>query len=198
MQMAIAAKRHLGVGLPFIGGNLLTTGALAYVAPPKVLKTDQALQAAIAGTMVLGDWTKLIGLLNHLVCLLLMPVTSMYEVYTISDASRQARVGLDEPIVRTPRGVTALQAWLVQVRTVAGTTALSAALQLGRAFLISRSVLGPAPQRWRAGGGKQKQKTEGGAGGPGFKLGNPPLPALGQVVGDTLGSGPDVATWVRA
>jgi len=40
MQMAIAAKRHLGVGLPFIGGNLLTTGALAYVAPPKVLKTD--------------------------------------------------------------------------------------------------------------------------------------------------------------
>ena len=68
----------------------------------------------------------------------------------------------------------------------------------GRAFLISRSVLGPAPQRWRAGGGKQKQKTAGGAGGPGFKLGNPPLPALGQVVGDTLGSGPDVATWVRA
>ena len=133
MQMAIAAKRHLGVGLPFIGGNLLTTGALAYVAPPKVLKTDQALQAAIAGTMVLGDWTKLIGLLNHLVCLLLMPVTSMYEVYTISDASRQARVGLDEPIVRTPRGVAALQAWLVQVRTVAGTTALSAALQLRRA-----------------------------------------------------------------
>ena len=133
MQMAIAAKRHLGVGLPFIGGNLMTTGALAYVAPPKVLKTDQSLQAAIAGTMVLGDWTKLIGLLNHLVCLMLMPVTSMYEVYTISDASRQARVGLDEPIVRTPRGVAALQAWLIQVRTVAGTTALSAALQLRRA-----------------------------------------------------------------
>ena len=57
-------------------------------------------------------------------------------------------------------------------------------------------MLGPAPQRWRAGGGKQKQKTEGGAGGPGFKLGNPPLPALGLVVGETLGSGPDVATWV--
>ena len=36
--------------------------------------------------------------------------------------------------------------------------------RLGRAFLISRSVLGPAPQRWRAGGGKQKQKTKGGPG----------------------------------
>ena len=40
----------------------------------------------------------------------------------------------------------------------------------GRAFLISRSVLGPAPQRWRAGGGKQKQKTENRrGGGPGAR-----------------------------
>ena len=37
-------------------------------------------------------------------------------------------------------------------------------LRTGGAFLISRSVLGPAPQRWRAGGGKQKQKQRGGPG----------------------------------
>ena len=68
--------------------------------------------------------------------------------------------------------------------------------------MISRSVGGPAPQRWRAGGGKQKQKTDRGAGGRGMKKQKltplAPRPPLGQVVGDTLGSGPDVATWVRA
>ena len=38
--------------------------------------------------------------------------------------------------------------------------------RLGRGFLISRRVPGPAPQRWRAGGRKQKQKTKRGARGP--------------------------------
>jgi len=37
---------------------------------------------------------------------------------------------------------------------------------LGRAVLISRRVPGPAPHKWRAGGKKQKQKTDWGARGP--------------------------------
>ena len=80
MRMAVAAKRSLGVSAKFIGGKLLTTGALAYVEPEKVLRTDGALQDAIAGKLTLADWTKLVGLLNHLVCILLMPYYIMYDV----------------------------------------------------------------------------------------------------------------------
>ena len=56
----------------FIGGSILTVGALAYVSPEKVLRTDGALQAAIEGKITVAEWVKLVGLLNHLVCILLM------------------------------------------------------------------------------------------------------------------------------
>ena len=48
------------------------------------------------GTMLLADWTKLVGLLNHLMCVLLMPYYVMYDVYTISDECRRAKVALDQ------------------------------------------------------------------------------------------------------
>ena len=133
MRMAVAAKRSLGVSAKFIGGKLLTTGALAYVEPEKVLRTDGALQDAIAGKLTLAEWTKLVGLLNHLVCILLMPYYIMYDVYDISDACRDARLGPDDAIVTTPKGIKALRRWLAQLRSTAGTTALSAAFALRRA-----------------------------------------------------------------
>ena len=133
MRMAVAAKRSLGVSAKFIGGKLLTTGSLVYVEPEKVLRTDGALQDAIAGQLTLADWTKLVGLLNHLVCILLMPYYIMYDVYDISDACRDARLGPDDTIVTTPKGVKALRRWLAQLRSTAGTTALSAAFALRRA-----------------------------------------------------------------
>ena len=133
MRMAVAAKRSLGVSAKFIGGKLLTTGSLVYVEPEKVLRTDGALQDAIAGKLTLADWTKLVGLLNHLVCILLMPYYIMYDVYDISDACRDARLGPDDTIVTTPKGVKALRRWLAQLRSTAGTTALSAAFALRRA-----------------------------------------------------------------
>jgi hypothetical protein len=133
MRMAIAAKRSLGVSAKFIGGSILTTGALAYITPDKVLRTDTALQDAIEGKITLAEWTKLVGLLNHLVCILLMPYYIMYDVYDISDACRAARLALDDTIVTTPKGVKALRRWLAQLRSVAGTTALSAAFALRRA-----------------------------------------------------------------
>ena len=40
MRMAIATKRSLGVSAKFIGGTLLTVGALAYIEREKVLRTD--------------------------------------------------------------------------------------------------------------------------------------------------------------
>ena len=133
MTMAIAAKRSLGVATKFIGGNVLTVGALAYVAPEKVQRTDLKLQMAIEGTLLLADWIKLIGLLNHLVCLLLLPYYIMYDVYEISDASRAAGVGLDEAIVTTPRGVKGLRRFLAHLRSSPGTSALAAAVALRRA-----------------------------------------------------------------
>ena len=133
MKMAIAAKRSLGVHAKFIGGSILTTGMLAYVLPEKVLRTDAALQNAIDGVLTLALWTKLVGLLNHLVCILLMPYHIMYDVYDISDACRAARLDTDDLIITTPRGVKALRRWLAQMRSTAGTSALSSAFALRRA-----------------------------------------------------------------
>ena len=53
-------------------------------------------------------------------------------------------------------------------------------------------------------GRREKQKTKNSRGGPGPGMKKQkltplaPRPPLGQVVGDRFGSGPDVATWVRA
>ena len=115
MKMAIAAKRSLGVHAKFIGGSILTTGMLAYVLPEKVLRTDAALQDAIDGKLTLALWTKLVGLLNHLVCILLMPYHIMYDVYDISDACRAARLDTDDLIITTPKGM--LHAWVGQIVT---------------------------------------------------------------------------------
>ena len=132
MKMAIPAKRSLGVAAKFIGGSIITVGALAYITPDKVLKTDLALQEAIAGRLLLADWVKLVGLLNHLVCILLMPYYVMYDVYEISDACRAARLGADDAIITTPRALKALNKWLAHLRGVAGTSALASAFALRR------------------------------------------------------------------
>eukprot|EP00964_Phaeocystis_antarctica_P116144 scaffold80114_cov31-Phaeocystis_antarctica.AAC.1 len=54
--------------------------------------------------LTLALWTKLVGLLNHLVCILLMPYHIMYDVYDISDACRAARLDTDDLIITTPKG----------------------------------------------------------------------------------------------
>ena len=70
VTMAIAAKRTLGVHVPFIGACALTVGQLAYVSREKVHRTQVALAEASDGVMTVADWVKLAGLLNHLVCVL--------------------------------------------------------------------------------------------------------------------------------
>ena len=127
MRMALAVKRAIGVSARFTGAHAVTTGLMVFIPKDKVLRTDQQLRAAIEGTMLLGEWTKLVGLLNHLMCVLLMPYHAMYAIYTISDACRHARLALDEPIVLTTQGTKGLLRWLAQLRSVAGTTALAAA-----------------------------------------------------------------------
>ena len=80
----------------------------------------------MAGELLLAAWHKLVGLLTHLVCVLMMPYHIMYDIYDISDACRRAGVQLDQPIITTAKGVKALQRWLDALRTAAGVTALAA------------------------------------------------------------------------
>ena len=123
--MAIAAKRHLGVSIPFIGATALTVGQLAYVSREKAQRTQVALASAAAGQLALAEWVKLCGLLNHLVCVLLMPYYCMYGVYVGLDAARACRLGPDELVTPDARCVKALTRWSDALARTSGTTALA-------------------------------------------------------------------------
>ena len=71
--MAIAEKRHLGVSVPFLGAYALVVGLLAYVPPAKVHRTTCDIESALNGTMTVADYVKLVGMLNHLVMVLMIP-----------------------------------------------------------------------------------------------------------------------------
>ena len=126
VTMAIPAKRSLGVHAPFIGAVALTVGQLAYVSREKVHRTQLALAAAMAGDLAVADWVKLAGLLNHLVCVLLMPYYVMYGIYGCLDAAREARLGQDECIKPDCSGRKALKRWVDAITTTAGTSTLAA------------------------------------------------------------------------
>ena len=126
VTMAIAAKRSLGVTIPFIGATALTVGQLAYVSREKVHRTQAALASARDGTLALSEWVKLSGLLNHLVCVLLMPYYVMYGVYECLDDARTRGLGQDALLAPTQAGVKALRRWSDALTTTAGTTTLAA------------------------------------------------------------------------
>jgi len=126
VTMAIAAKRTLGVHVPFIGACALTVGQLAYISREKVHRTQVALAEASAGLMTVADWVKLAGLLNHLVCVLLMPYYVMYGVYGCLDEARKAGLGQDECITPDCAGRKSLKRWSDAIATTAGTSTLAA------------------------------------------------------------------------
>ena len=126
VSMAIPAKRTLGIHVPFIGATALTVGMLAYVAPEKVSRTLVTVAAAADGNLTLADWVKLAGLLNHLVCVLLMPYYVMYGIYSTLDEARALHLGQDVCPTPTADGLKSLRRWHAALTTRSGTTALAA------------------------------------------------------------------------
>lgn len=126
VTMAIPAKRTLGISVPFIGATALTVGQLAYISREKVHRTQLALASARDGSLALAEWVKLAGLLNHLVCVLLMPYYVMYGVYECLDDARTRGLGQDAHVEPTKGGLKALRRWSDALTTTAGTTALAA------------------------------------------------------------------------
>ena len=116
----------MGVSITFIGGELLTVCGLGYIGAIKSLDAQAKLRSAMAGEMLLADFVRLSGLLNHFVVLLAMPYHVMYAVYDILDETRKQGRGLDEPIVVTPRGHEVLQQFLTSLLQTAGVSALAA------------------------------------------------------------------------
>ena len=125
-------KRFLGVSAPFIGGSALTIGLLAFVSAEKSFRTAQQLAAALDGTISHQDFVSLVGLLNSLVCILMVPYFNMYGVYSVLDATRKAKVPLHGGVVVPPDGRKALRRWLEAVRDRAGSSALGSVFHLPR------------------------------------------------------------------
>ncbi len=123
--MAIAEKRHLGVSVPFLGAHALVVGLLAYVPPAKVHRTTCDIESALNGTMTVADYVKLVGMLNHLVMVLMIPYHQMYGLYAALDEARRAGLGQDAVVPMVPPAEEALQRWLKALRLRSGNTALA-------------------------------------------------------------------------
>jgi len=125
--MARVEKRQLGVSCTFIGGSLLVPGLLAYVSTEKRLRAARGLSSFLGGDLAVGEYRKLLGLLNHLVCVLAMPYYVMYGMYASLDAARDAGLGPGEVTPVVARARKAATQWLTAVRERAGNTMLAAA-----------------------------------------------------------------------
>jgi len=132
LTMGPPKKRGLGLSGTFIGGEMLTVGALAYIGPEKRLRTQTELAEAIAGIMLHAAYVSLVGLLNHLVVLLAMPYHVMYPVYGVLDLTRAKGRALDEPIVLTDKGKAALETFATNIRESSGISALASIFPVAR------------------------------------------------------------------
>ena len=63
-------------------------GGLAYIGAEKAFRATEQLRSALAGTMIVAEYVRLVGLLNHLVVLQGLAYHCMYGVYDALDAAR--------------------------------------------------------------------------------------------------------------
>ena len=82
-------KRYIGVYAPWIGGNVLTVGNLAYMSPDKVLRTQVALLDLVAGKLTADQHKQINGLLEHVVGMGAHPRYLMADMYASLDAARK-------------------------------------------------------------------------------------------------------------
>ena len=91
-------KREIGVSMKWIGGKLFTSGLIAYIDDSKRTRTLLELRQALAGTLTVKEYLCLLGLLNHLVCIMALPYHYMYTVYEVVDKAKHHELGDSLPI----------------------------------------------------------------------------------------------------
>ena len=135
--------RFMGVRASWVGGEIHTTGLLAFVSRTKALKAADGLRAAIAALLSVKQFYELAGLMHHLVYILVFERTIMYNFYDGMDMLRAAASGSepddDANVPVTPKSVAAFERLLKRVLNLPGCSALSAILQ---------STPSPATVRW--------------------------------------------------
>tara|TARA_B110001450_G_scaffold154698_1_gene144299 strand:+ start:611 stop:10615 length:10005 start_codon:yes stop_codon:yes gene_type:complete len=127
ITMGKPIKRRISVDFGWIGGRCLTTGNLAYITDAKQMKALNSIRAALARELCFEYYEKLLGFLNHLVCLLGMAYEVMYGCYEVLDAARAAALSGSDMAPITPNAERSLQRWETAVNTRAGNSTLVAA-----------------------------------------------------------------------
>ena len=135
--------RFMGVRASWVGGEIHTTGLLAFISRAKALKAADGLRAAIAALLTVKQFYELAGLMHHLVYILVFERTIMYNFYDGMDTLRAAASGGepddDANVPVTPKSAAAFERLLKRVLNLPGCSALSAILQ---------STPSPAAVRW--------------------------------------------------
>lgn len=143
LKRSEAYKRTIGVQMDYLGGRVLTTGLLAAVPKPKVMRMVSSLQDAIHGVLTVKLFYELGGLVQHVVYILALPKYVLYDFYHGIDKLRRDTGSEPDENAKVPATKTAVKAY----RRVK-----QAALARGGSSLLS-AVIEMAPPsgavRWR-------------------------------------------------
>ena len=83
LRMAIAEKRTLGVAFEWLGVIFVPLVGLVFIPRNKLLRALAALRAARGGTLVVGDYRSLLGLLEHVRGVLRISRCSMHGLWRL-------------------------------------------------------------------------------------------------------------------
>jgi len=89
IEMGKISKREFGVCFDWIGGSVFLTGLIAFISGEKQIRILGEISMALRHESTVEQFEKLVGFLNHLICLLSMPYTVMYGLYGVLDAVRK-------------------------------------------------------------------------------------------------------------
>ena len=132
ITMGTHVKRELGVSLGWIGGEMFLTGALGFITGAKQVRTLDEVRALLQLRATVEEASKLIGLLNHVVCILIMPYHIMYGMYAILDLARAQELP-GTAIAPVPEDARrSLLQWESVIGSHAGGSALAAAFHAER------------------------------------------------------------------
>ena len=127
MIMGTPLKREIGVSLSWIGGEVFLSGGLGFISGDKQARTLGTLRELADGKCSVEDAEKLIGLLNHLVCVMLLPYHVMYGMYSILDEARLLQLAHADMAPLPAQAAKSVARWIDRVGSTAGCSALAAA-----------------------------------------------------------------------
>ena len=125
LMMAIAAKRHLGTWIPWLGAIVCSQLGLIVIPAAKLLRAGEVLQDALAGGLHFDMYRSLVGLLEHIRGVFEDSRNTMFGLYEPHDPLTGAAAGGPAtPVHPSVLMIKQLRAWASRLRDSGGISIL--------------------------------------------------------------------------